>query len=120
MPILNYPDVVQQSELDAKQDATITFETLTNTLEIDVADSTYFKVSLNADELFDLSNIPTNKILYFLIISTNGLIQVTLPNAANDKVPALSTAIRATGRSRWITLLFDGTNRYWAISEEME
>jgi len=104
--------------LALKMDKEIDLTAVTS-LTLDLATNTDYKVTLSADSLYDLSNIPTNIICYFLIISSNGLIQVTLPNTANDNAPALSTPIRTTGAARWITLLYDGTNRYWAISEEM-
>lgn len=90
-----------------------------STLTIDLDDGDNFFVTLSADATFSLSNIADETIYNFHIVSGSGLIEVTLPNTANDKTPALSMSVRTTDASRVITMYKYGSIRYWFIGEEM-
>jgi hypothetical protein len=97
------------------------------TLELDLATVRNYKAALAGDELysevnFDLTNIPTNILCTFLIVvtgnpATEGRI-INIPNTANDKKTDSALALTA-GDGQWVTLLYDGTTRYWEVHEYM-
>lgn len=89
-----------------------------DSLAIDGANGTWFKATLTADKTFTLTNIVPNIEYIFQCVSNNGVITIILPNTA-DKVPQSEIALTATGAERLISMIYDGTNRRWFISEEI-
>ena len=89
-----------------------------DSLAIDGANGTWFKIALSEDATFTLTNIQNNIEYIFQCVSADGVITITLPNTA-DLVPQAEITLTATGAERLIGMIYDGTNRRWFISEEI-
>ena len=95
----------------------ITFYSQTS-LTIDGANGNFFLISISANASFSLSNIVQNVQYYFMIKNTGASsITITLPNTADIK-SALTVTIGAS-KTKELAMIYNGTNRYWQISEEL-
>lgn len=87
-------------------------------LTCDFSTYNYIKATISANSGFTLSNIPTNKVVTILIKNTGAsTITITLPNTADAKAGD-TFAIQAS-KYREFSILYDGTTRYWQVSEEL-
>jgi hypothetical protein len=104
-----------KTEINAK--LLVQFYTQTS-LSIDGANGNFFLVTVSVNASFSLSNIATGTMYYF-VITNNGAsdITITLPNTADIKSSA--TVIIKAGKTKEIAMIFNGTKRYWQISEEL-
>lgn len=104
-----------EGEINAKLLAQ--FYTQTN-LSIDGANGNFFLITVSANASYSLSNIASGTMYYFVITNSGASdIVITLPNTADIKASATVT-IKA-GKKKELAMIFDGTNRYWQISEEL-
>jgi len=102
------------SDLGGKE-SKITRTTQTN-LTCDFASTNLIIATVTGNQSFTLSNVPTDKVVTIIIINTGGG-DITLPNTADYF--ASETWTHAAGGIREYSLLYDGTNRYWQVSEEL-
>lgn len=109
-----YETYAKESELSNKQDA-ITRATQSN-LTCNFASTNYIVATVTGNQSFTLSNVPTDEVVTILIINTGGG-DITLPNTA-DKYSNATWTHSANG-IREYSLFYDGTTRYWQVSEEL-
>jgi hypothetical protein len=83
-------------------------------LTIDGSTGNTFDISLSGNASFSLSNIAKD-LYYLFVITASATLTVTLPNTA-DKY-ASQTVDLESGDTVEISLRYDGTTRYWQISE---
>lgn len=103
-----------QTQLSAKMDdLNVTTGT---SLTIDFATYNYHIITISGNASFSLSNVPTNKFVTVLVKNTAGGV-VTLPNTADVK--SALTFTHAANKWREYSILYDGTTRYWQVSEEL-
>ena len=96
----------------------VVMTTATDTLTLDLSTNNFFVCTLNANTSFSLSNVSTAQIYYFIIKSSNGAITITLPNTADVKAVATFT-ISATNKYKECSMIYNGSSRFWQISEEL-
>lgn len=95
----------------------ISSTTLTS-LTIDGSTYDFFYITISANASFSLSNITTNQIYYFMITNSGaGEITITLPNTAD--VSSADTFTIGASKVKEVSMIYNGTNRYWQISEEL-
>ena len=92
--------------------------TTQTSLTCNFATYNYIKAEISVNSSFVLSNVPTNKVVTILIKNTGAsTITITLPNTADAKAGDAYT-IQAS-KYREFSILYDGTTRYWQVSEEL-
>jgi len=102
-------------ELDSEKMSNLNVTTGTS-LTIDFATYNYHISTVTGNVSFSLSNVPTNKFVTVLVKNTGGGV-VTLPNTADVK--SALTFTHAANKWREYSILYDGTTRYWQVSEEL-
>jgi hypothetical protein len=103
-----------QTQINSKTPK-ITRTTQSN-LTCNFASTNYIVATVTGNQSFSLSNVPTDEIVTVLIINTGGG-DITLPNTADYFSAATFT--HAAGGVREYSIFYDGTNRYWQVSEEL-
>ena len=104
-----------QTQLSAKMDALNV--TTGTSLTIDFATYNFHVITITGNASFSLSNVPTNKVVTIGVLNTGGGV-VTLPNTADYKKAATYTHT-ANGYIEY-SIFYDGTNRFWQVSEEIK
>ena len=84
-------------------------------LTCDFTSTDYIIATVTGNVSFTLSNVPTNKFVTALVKNTDGGV-VTLPNTADVK--AAATYTHSANGYREYSILYDGTTRFWQVSEE--
>lgn len=105
-----------QTQLNGKSKL-FTFTT-GSSLTIDGATHNFHTLSVSVNSSFSLSNLTTGLLYEFLVKNTGASkITITIPNTSDVRVA--DTVDISAGKAREFSLLWDGTKRYWQISEEL-
>ena len=79
---------------------------------------TFQTLSVSANSSFSLSNIKIGVMYEFLVKNTGGSsITITIPNTSDVRVS--DTVTITASKAREFSLTYDGTKRYWQVSEEL-
>lgn len=119
LPDLDISDIdgLQQA-LDGKQNIDLNF-IAKSSLTIDLSEGQNFIVTLDDDDVFDLSNIASDTAYYFTIYNEHATDTITIDIPNTDDVTAVQSIFIIADATREISLIKVGTTRYWQISEEL-
>jgi hypothetical protein len=88
-------------------------------LTIDGDDGNFFNITISADETFTVANIVAGVNYTFMVYNSHtGNISITIPAGATHKKPTSIITISTIGYVEF-SLIYNGTNYYWQVSEEI-
>ncbi len=89
-----------------------------SSLTIDGNVNNFQTQTVSTNSSFSLSNIKVG-VMYELLVKNSGAssITITIPNTSDVRVS--DTVTIAASKAREFSLTYDGTKRYWQVSEEV-